>query len=111
MLLSEPGYYQKFLQWYGQVGNASSLFFVDGNVTFYEDAIDNVTFVVALPPSGTLGWMDKAKNMNQHWLFLWQEDELVQYGRLAQIQGTEEIGTTCFISEASLAMLGKKMQR
>ena len=64
------------MQWYKQVGQARSLFFVDGNVTFNEDAIDNVTFVVAKSPSSTLGWMDKAKAKNEHWLPLWQEDEL-----------------------------------
>jgi hypothetical protein len=88
---AEPGSYGKFMQWYKQVGDDRSLFLVDGNVTFNEDAIQNVTFVVAKSPSGTLGWMDKAKGLVQHWLSLWRQDELVQYGRLAQIQGIERI--------------------
>jgi hypothetical protein len=35
--------------------------------------------------------MLKAKNKQRHRLSVWQEDELVRYGRLAQIQGIEKL--------------------
>jgi len=105
---NETGHYHQFMKWYKQVGQARSLFFVDGNVTFNEDAIDNVTFVVAKSPSGTLGWMDKGKAKNEHWLSLWQEDELVRYGRLAQIEGIEQIARDNFFYIGGIARYALK---
>lgn len=105
---NETGHYRQFMQWYKQVGEARSLFFVDGNVTFNEDAIDNVTFVVAKSPSSTLGWMDKGKAKNEHWLSLWQEDELVRYGRLARIEGIEQIVRDNFFYMGGIARYALK---
>eukprot|EP00978_Attheya_sp_CCMP212_P028081 scaffold95955_cov58-Attheya_sp.AAC.2 len=77
-----------------RVGEDKSYVLVDGQVSFPADDVDDVddvTYIHAKSRSMGIGWFKKSNNYMHRWLKIWNEAELVTYGKLVGIVDAEAI--------------------
>eukprot|EP00978_Attheya_sp_CCMP212_P015116 scaffold38871_cov34-Attheya_sp.AAC.2 len=91
MTLAEWDYWKTFEKWFCLVGQDSSVFLVDGVVSFTPHDVQGVKFVNARSSSCGIGRMENDQNRFDCWLDGWLQVELLSYGKKVGIADGKNI--------------------
>jgi hypothetical protein len=95
---SEDGFYTSCIKWYARVGEDTSIFLVDGVVSFTPRNVDNVKYAVARSPTCSVIFMEKSKNRQERWMAVWGGSELIADGKLIGIADVEKLLPTIWFT-------------
>jgi hypothetical protein len=80
-----------FDRWYQEIHAQTSIFLVDGIVSFANSDYPNVKYVAAKSPSCDIGWMKKSQNREDRWLKVWDKAELLSYATKVNIPDAQTV--------------------
>jgi len=91
LMRNHPDYYSTFLKWHCAVNKAKSVFLVDDIDSFSNADFPSVTYALAKSSSCDIGWMKASQRRKDHWLSVWDKEELLSYATQVQIPNAEEV--------------------